>query len=148
MWIAAIQNMSLVPKKVQVITPNQTQEERGFVGIEYQKMDFNVRAKAGSMLPENKQYVENKILQLAQMGLIQDPEFILDNVDLPGKEVLLQKMRGQRAMDEEAQQRQQTPMSEEELAQLGGNEDEIFRRMQENPELAQRLENMSAQGEI
>ena len=42
----------------------------------------------------------------------------------------------------------QTPMSEEELAQLGGNEDEIFRRMQENPELAQRLENMSAQGEI
>ena len=148
MWIAAIQNMSLVPKKVQVITPNQTQEERGFVGIEYQKMDFNVRAKAGSMLPENKQYVENKILQLAQMGLIQDPEFILDNVDLPGKEVLLQKMRGQRAMDEEAQQRMQTPMSEEELAQLGGNEDEIFRRMQENPELAQRLENMSAQGEI
>ena len=51
-------------------------------------------------------------------------------------------------MDEEAQQRMQTPMSEEELAQLGGNEDEIFRRMQENPELAQRLENMSAQGEI
>ena len=111
-------------------------------------MDFNVRSKAVSMLPENKQYVENKILQLAQMGLIQDPEFILDNVDLPGKEVLLQKMRGQRAMDEEAQQRMQTPMSEEELAQLGGNEDEIFRRMQENPELAQRLENMSAQGEI
>ena len=148
MWIAAVQNMSLVPKKVQVITPNQTQEERGFVGIEYQKMAFNVRAKAGSMLPENKQYVENKILQLAQMGLIKDPEFILDNIDLPGKEVLLQKMRGQRAMDEEAQQRQQTPMSEEELAQLGGSEDEIFRRMQENPELAQRLENMSAQGEI
>ena len=148
MWIAAIQNMSLLPHSVRVVLPTQLEEQRSFIGIEYQGMQFNVRAKAGSMLPENKMYIENKILQLAQMGLITDPEFILDNIDLPGKELLLQKMRGERAAQAEAEQMQQTPFSEEELTALGSNEDEIYRQMSENPEMAERMMNMSARGEV
>jgi hypothetical protein len=148
MWIAAIQNMSLRPHSVQVVLPTQIEEQRSFVGIEYQGMQFNVRAKAGSMLPENKMYVENKILQLAQMGLIQDPEFIIENVDLPGKEALLQKMRGERAAEADAEQQRQSPLSEEELAGLGGDEDEIYRQMTEDPELAERMLNMSARREV
>ena len=148
MWIAAIQNMSLLPHSVRVVLPTQLEEQRNFIGIEYQGMQFNVRAKAGSMLPENKMYVENKILQLAQMGLITDPEFILDNIDLPGKDVLLQKMRGDRAAQAEAEQMQQTSFTEEEIAELGTDEDEVFRRMSENPEMAERMMNMSARGEV
>jgi len=148
MWIAMISNMSLRPQNVSVVMPHQIEEKRSYIGIEYQNMKFNVRAKAGSMLPENKMYVENKIMQLAQMGLIADPEFIIENIDLPGKEKLLQRMRDERAAVEEQQQMMDQPLSEEELAGLGGNEDEIYRRMTEDPELMTRLENMSKRGEV
>jgi len=93
-------------------------------------------------------YVENKIMQLAQMGLIADPEFIIENIDLPGKEKLLKKMRDERAAVEEQEQMMEQPLTEEELSGLGGNEDEIYRRMTEDPELMTRLENMSKRGEV
>jgi hypothetical protein len=148
MWIAMISNLSLRPQNVSVVMPHQIEERRSYIGMEYQNMKFNVRAKAGSMLPENKMYVENKIMQLAQMGLITDPEFIIENVDLPGKEKLLQRMRDERAALQEQEELKQQPLTEEDLAGLGDNEDEIYRRMQENPELMSRLENMSSRGEV
>ena len=49
---------------------------------------------------------------------------------------------------EEQQQMMDQPLSEEELAGLGGNEDEIYRRMTEDPELMTSLENMSKRGEV
>jgi hypothetical protein len=93
-----------------------------------------VRAKAGSMLPENRQFLENKILQLAQMGALTDQEYILEHMELPGKERLLRKLAEQKeamAMQEQQQQG---------MADMGNNPEEIFQQLQANPELAQQMQ--------
>ena len=88
-----------------------------------------VRAKAGSMLPENRMFVENKILQLAQLGIVTDPEYIVENMEMPSKERLLAKIR------EEKEQAEQPPAPEE----LGGNEEEIYETLRNNPDLIDKI---------
>ena len=89
------------------------------------------------MLPENRQFNENKIMQLAQMGIIKDPMYIVQNLDMPQKEALISKMM------EEAQalQEQQRAMAEEvqgsppDLSRFGSSPEEIQRNLQSNPDL-------------
>ena len=109
--------------------------EQNYVGTMMQPMNFEVRAKAGSMLPENKEWVENKIMSLVQMGLITDPVWILDNIELPGKEKLMQTMLDQQAAQAQALE----PMSDQEMADLGTDEDEILNRLQSDPNMVNRM---------
>ena len=76
-----------------LVETQEGNEERSYVGAIMNDMDFNVRARAGSMLPENKEFVENKIMQLMQMGVITDPLYILNNIELPGKEKLINQIQ-------------------------------------------------------
>ena len=130
MWIAMIKNLGTNEHLVMVDT-NEGSEERRYIGTMMNEMEFDVRAKAGSMLPENREWIENKIMQLMQMGLITDPLYILENVELPGKEKLIRNLMEQQAGPE--------PMSEEEMAALGTDEDEILRKLQEDPQLMNRI---------
>jgi hypothetical protein len=139
MWIAMIQNLGTKEHTVLVET-QEGNEERSYVGAIMNDMDFNVRARAGSMLPENKEFVENKIMQLMQMGVITDPLYILNNIELPGKEKLINQMMEQN----QAMAMQQQPLTPEELESLGTDEDEIMTRLEQDPSLMERL-NMPTQ---
>jgi hypothetical protein len=131
MWIAMIKNLG-TEEHVMMVETDDGVDERRYIGTMMNEMDFDVRAKAGSMLPENREWIENKIMQLMQMGLVTDPIYILENIELPGKEKLIRKMMEQQGGGEEA-------MSEEEMAGLGTNEDEILAKLQSDPGLMNRL---------
>jgi len=126
MWIAMFKNLGTKMQMINYVLPDGMEEMREVMGISLASMNFQVRAKTGSMLPENKQFVENKILQLAQLGILQDSEYIIENMEMPGKERLLKRMREQA----EAQEEQGLNPSE-----LGGSEDEIYEQLRNNPEL-------------
>ena len=134
MWIAMIKNLGTEEHSVSLQTDTGNMEQN-YVGTMMQPMNFEVRAKAGSMLPENKEWVENKIMSLVQMGLITDPVWILDNIELPGKEKLRQTMMDQQAAQAQALE----PMSDQEMADLGTDEDEILNRLQSDPNMVNRM---------
>ena len=69
------------------------------------------------------------------MGLITDPVWILDNIELPGKEKLMQTMMDQQAAQAQALE----PMSDQEMADLGTDEDEILNRLQSDPNMVNRI---------
>ena len=134
MWIAMITNLGTEEHSVSMETETGILEQK-YVGTMMQNMNFNVRAKSGSMLPENKEWLENKIMQLMQMGLITDPLYILDNIELPGKEKLIKSIMSQQASEAQAME----PMSDEEMAGMGTDEDEIMRKLEGSPDMMNRL---------
>tara|TARA_R100001463_G_scaffold18627_4_gene46498 strand:- start:366 stop:2147 length:1782 start_codon:yes stop_codon:yes gene_type:complete len=134
MWIAMIKNLGTEEHSVSLQTETGMIDQK-YIGTMMQPMDFEVRAKAGSMLPENKEFQENKIMQLMQMGIITDPLWVLENIELPGKEKLMQSMMDQQA----AMQSEMEPMSDQEIADLGTDEDEIMQRLEEDPNLMNRI---------
>lgn len=125
MWVAMFKHLGNQVKRVNFVGNDGVTEPRDLIGVMFKEIDLMVRAKAGSMLPENRMFVENKILQLAQLGIVTDPEYIVENMEMPSKERLLAKIR------EEKEQQGQPPAPEE----LGGNEDEIFETLRNNPTL-------------
>jgi len=128
MWIAMIKNMGTENHSLSMKDSEGNEAEVVYQGMEFADIDQMVRARVGSMLPDNRTYVEEKILSLAQAGLIQDPEYILENMQLPGIERLINEMR------EKKQQQQPDPSMFE-----GMSEDEIFQQLQANPQLAQQM---------
>ena len=125
MWVAMFKHLGNNVIRVNFVGNDGVTEPRDMIGVMFRDIDLMVRAKAGSMLPENRMFVENKILQLAQLGIVTDPEYIVENMEMPSKERLLKKIR------EEKEQAEQ-PMSPDEL---GGNEDEIYETLMNDPEL-------------
>jgi len=134
MWIAMIQNLGTDEHSVTLETDTGMLEQK-YVGTMMQEMDFNVRAKAGSMLPENKEWIENKIMQLMQMGLITDPIYILENIELPGKEKLINSIMEQQAQQQAAGE----PMGDDEMAELGTDEDAIMQKLEGAPDMMNRI---------
>jgi len=125
MWVAMFKHLGNQVKRVNYVGNDGVTEPRDMIGVMFKDVDLMVRAKAGSMLPENRMFVENKILQLAQLGIVTDPEYIVENMEMPSKERLLEHIRKEK---EEAEQ----PMSPD---QLGGSEDEIYETLMNDPEL-------------
>ena len=130
MWVAMFKHLGNQVKRVNYVGNDGITEPRDLIGVMFKDVDLMVRAKAGSMLPENRMFVENKILQLAQLGIVTDPEYIVENMEMPSKERLLQKIR------EEKEQAGQPPSPE----QLGGSEDEIYETLMNDPELASKMQ--------
>ena len=126
MWIAMFKHLGNQVKRVNYVGNDGITEPRDMIGVMFKDIDLMVRAKAGSMLPENRMFVENKILQLAQLGIVTDPEYIVENMEMPSKERLLAKIRE----DKEQQEEQQA-----ETQDLGASEDEIYETLRNNPEL-------------
>ena len=126
MWVAMFKYLGNSVIRVNYVGNDGVTEPRDMIGVMFREIDMLVRAKTGSMLPENRMFVENKILQLAQLGIVTDPEYIVDNMEMPHKERLLEHIR----KEKEAQE--QPPAPEE----LGVSEDEIFETLMNNPELA------------
>jgi hypothetical protein len=134
MWVAMFKHLGNDIVRVNYINEDGESEQRDMIGVMFRDVDMIVRAKAGSMLPENRMFIENKILQLAQLGIVTDPEYIVDSMELPGKERLLAKIREEKAKAEAEANAPITP------DQLGGNEDEIYETLRENPELADKVQ--------
>ena len=130
MWVAMFKHLGNQVVRVNYVRDDGETEARDMVGIMFRDVDMMVRAKAGSMLPENRMFMENKILQLAQLGIVTDPEYIVENMEMPAKERLIKKIR-------EEKEAQNQPMTPE---QLGGNEDEIYESLRNNPELADKVQ--------
>lgn len=131
MWIAMIKNMGSEMHTMTMRDNQGNEAEVVYQGMEFNQVDQMVRARVGSMLPDNRAYIEEKILALAQAGLLQDPEYILENMQLPGVERLVKQMRDQK------QQQQAGPEQFE-----GMSEDEIFKQLQSNPQLMQQMSNI------
>lgn len=131
MWIAMIKNMGSEMHTMTMKDNQGNEAEVVYQGMEFNQVDQMVRARVGSMLPDNRAYIEEKILALAQAGLLQDPEYILENMQLPGVERLVKQMRDQK------QQQQAGPEQFE-----GMSEDEIFKQLQSNPQLMQQMSNI------
>ena len=127
MWIAMIKNLGTEMHSMELKDTDNNVAEISYIGQEFNELDAMVRARVGSMLPDNRAYIEEKLLSLAQMGLVQDPEYILENMQLPGVERLIAKMR-------EAQK----GMSAEDFK--GMSEDEIFQQLQQNPEMMNKVQ--------
>ncbi len=138
MWVAMIVNLGTEEHLTSVET-DQGMQDRKYIGAMLQGMNFEVRARSGSMLPENREWIEQKIMQLMQLGLVTDPLYILENIELPGKERLIRSlMEAQKAQSGNAE-----PMAPEEMANLGTNEDDIMKKFEQDPTLIDRLpENM------
>tara|TARA_R110001592_G_scaffold27006_10_gene100592 strand:+ start:6143 stop:7939 length:1797 start_codon:yes stop_codon:yes gene_type:complete len=130
MWIAMIKNMGTEMHSMTMKDTEGNNAEVIYQGMEFNDVDQMVRARVGSMLPDNRSYIEEKLLSLAQAGLIQDPEYILENMQLPGIERLVSQMRDKKKQQEEQQQQQADPAQFE-----GMSEDEIFNQLKENPGL-------------
>jgi hypothetical protein len=130
MWVAMFKHLGNQIVRVNYVRKDGETEQRDMIGVMFRDVDMMVRAKAGSMLPENRMFVENKILQLAQLGIVQDPEYIVDNMELPGKDRLLKKIREEKAQAEQ-------PMTPD---QLGSNEDEMYEALREDPSLMQKVD--------
>ena len=129
MWIAMIKNMGEKMHILETKTPTGETAELRYVGMEFNEVDTMVRARVGSMMPDNRAYIEEKILSLVQAGLIQDPEYILENMQLPGVERLISQMR---------QAREQQQVGPEQFE--GMSEDEIFQQLQQNPQMMQQMQ--------
>ena len=129
MWIAMIKNMGTEMHSLSMKDADGNQAEVVYMGMEFNEVDQMVRARVGSMLPDNRAYIEEKILSLTQAGLIQDPEYVLENMQLPGIERLIKQMRDQK------QQQQAGPEQFE-----GMSEDEIFQQLQANPQLMEQMQ--------
>tara|TARA_Y100000592_G_scaffold55369_1_gene87113 strand:+ start:19359 stop:21143 length:1785 start_codon:yes stop_codon:yes gene_type:complete len=134
MWLMMFLNLGTKIHWVSVTDPDGVSEMRDVIGSAFKDRKMAVRAKAGSMLPENRQFLENKILQLAQMGMLTDQEYILEHMELPGKERLLRKLKEQKEAQAQAMQQQQG------MADMGDNPQSIFESLQQNPELAQAMQ--------
>tara|TARA_R100000278_G_scaffold1043_2_gene2291 strand:- start:2778 stop:4526 length:1749 start_codon:yes stop_codon:yes gene_type:complete len=129
MWVAMFKNLGSSVVRVNFVGVDGLPEARDMIGVMFRDVDLLVRSRAGSMLPENRMFIENKILQLAQLGIVTDPEYIVENMEMPSKERLLAKIREQK-------EQQQQPMQPDDL---GGNEDEIYETLRNNPELANQV---------
>ena len=134
MWLMMFLNLGNKIHWVSVTDPNGISEMRDVIGSAFKDRKMAIRSKAGSMLPENRQFLENKILQLAQMGALTDQEYILEHMELPGKERLLRKLADQKEAQAQAMQEQQG------MADMGDNPEAIFENLKNNPELAQQMQ--------
>ena len=137
MWLTMFKNLGTRFVSIPYMHSTGKVEYRQVVGLLFKEKDTMVRVRVGSMLPENKQFTENKIMQLAQMGIINDPMYIVQNLDMPQKEALIQRMMQQA----EAQAQQQQAVQEEiqksppDLSRFGNNPEEIERNLMNNPDL-------------
>jgi hypothetical protein len=130
-WLSMIQNLSTEEHVVSVPT-DAGMEMRGYKGVMFKDQPMRVRSKTGSMLPVNKMFIEQKVLQLLQAGIIQDPEFVLENIELPGKQRILDKLREQKQLQEEADRDQASQMAkQEEILSTSTDEDEIMNILQQ-----------------
>jgi len=118
-------NLGTTVLNVPYYDPEGNQEVRSVMGIMFADFDMHVRCRAGSMMPENKQFVENKIMQLAQLGIVTDPEYIVEHMNLPAKERLIALMR---------QQKEEAKNAENPLGQYGNTEDEVYKNLRDNPD--------------
>jgi hypothetical protein len=124
-WIAMIKNLGTSMHQME-FKDGEDSANITYVGNEFADTDTQVRARVGSMLPDNRAYIEEKLLSLAQMGLVTDPEYILENMQLPGVERLLQQMR-----------QKDKKLGPDDFQGMG--EDEIFQKLQANPELLEKV---------
>ena len=130
MWVAMFKHLGNQVVRINYVGNDGVTEPRDMIGVMFKDIDMMVRARAGSMLPENRMFVENKILQLAQLGIVTDPEYIVENMEMPSKERLLEHIRKEKEKSEQ-------PMTPD---QLGGNEDEIYETLINNPELMNQVQ--------
>jgi len=140
MWLMMFLNLGNKIHWVSVTDPDGVSEMRDVIGTAFKDRKMAVKAKSGSMLPENRQFVENKLMQLAQMGIVTDQEYLLEHMELPGKERLLAKMKEmkeqQMMAQQQAQEQQQQQVSPE---SMGEDPEAIMRELQANPELINQM---------
>ena len=125
-WLTMFTNMGTKLTHIPFTNPLGETEYMEVMGILMQGADIQVRAKPGSMLPENRAFLEQKILQLAQLGLIDDPMYLVQHLQLPGKELIMNMMKDKQAQQEQAMRDEMTQQSEEGMAKIGDTPESAF----------------------
>ena len=138
-WLTMFTNMGTKMSIIPFTNPLGETEYMEIIGILMQGQRIHVRAKPGSMLPENRAFLEQKILQLAQLGLIDDPMYLVQHLQLPGKELIINMMKEKQAQEQMAMRDEMTQQSEEGLAKVGDTPESAFEYLRKNPEIAQQL---------
>ena len=137
MWLTMFKQLGTKFVNIPYQHSSGRMEFRSVVGMLFKEKDIMVRVRVGSTLPENKQFAENKVMQLAQMGIITDPEYIINNLNMPDKERLISAMKQKKdemAQAELAQQQAQAKMPPD-LSGFGANQAEMMKNLKANPEL-------------
>ena len=137
MWLTMFKQLGTKFVNIPYQHSSGRMEFRSVVGMLFKEKDIMVRCRVGSTLPENRQFAENKIMQLAQMGIITDPEYIIQNLNMPDKEMLMRKMDDdkQKMVDAQKQAMQEEAMRPPDLSAFGGNRDEMMKNLRNNPEM-------------
>lgn len=140
-WLTMFINMGTKVANIPFTNPLGEVEYMQVMGVLMQGADIQVRAKPGSTLPENRAFLEQKILQLAQLGLIDDPMYLVQHLQLPGKELIMNMMADKQAQEETAMREEMTAKSEEGMAKIGQTPESAFDYLRKNPEIAEQMTN-------
>jgi len=143
MWLTMFKQLGTKFVNIPYQHSSGSMEFRSVVGMLFKDKDIMVRCRVGSTLPENRQFAENKIMQLAQMGIITDPEYIIQNLNMPDKEMLMRKMAEdkQKLVDEQKRQIEQERRMPPDLSQFGANRDEMMKNLRANPDMLAQAKN-------
>lgn len=135
MWLTMFKQLGTKFVNIPYQHSSGRMEFRSVVGMLFKEKDIMVRCRVGSTLPENRQFAENKIMQLAQMGIITDPEYIIQNLNMPDKEMLMRKMEEdkQKMVDAQKQAIQEEQRMPPDLSVFGSNRDEMMKNLRNNP---------------
>jgi hypothetical protein len=135
MWLTMFKQLGTKFVNIPFQHSSGRMEFRSVVGMLFKEKDIMVRVRVGSTLPENRQFAENKIMQLAQMGIVTDPEYIIQNLNMPDKENLLAKMEEQKKELAKAQQAEAEAQAKmpPDLSGFGANKEEMMKNLRSNP---------------
>ena len=137
LWLTMFKNLGTKMINVPYMHSSGKMEYRSVVGMLFKEKDIMVRVRVGSTLPENKQFMENKIMQLAQLGVVTDPMYIVENLNMPQKELLLERMQIQK---QEAQQQAQLEQAQAmagapDMSRFGATREQMIAKLKQNPDL-------------
>jgi len=137
LWLTMFKQLGTKMINVPYLHSSGRMEYRSVVGMLFKEKDIMVRVRVGSTLPENKQFMENKIMQLAQLGVVTDPLYIIENLNMPQKDLLLERMAQQQQMQQQQmmQEQAQAQAVAPDMSRFGANREQMISKLKSNPDL-------------
>ncbi len=137
LWLTMFKQLGTKMINVPYMHSSGKMEYRSVVGMIFKEKDIMVRVRVGSTLPENRQFMENKIMQLAQLGVVTDPMYIVENLNMPQKEQLLERMaiQQQQAQQQAMLEQQQAMAQAPDTSRFGSTREEMISKLKSDPTL-------------
>ena len=137
LWLTMFKQLGTKMINVPFMHSSGRMEYRSVVGMLFKEKDIMVRVRVGSTLPENKQFMENKIMQLAQLGVVTAPLYIVENLNMPQKELLLERIAQQQQAQQQAmmQEQLQAQAGAPDMSRFGANREQMINKLKSDPDL-------------